>query len=1055
MPECFEINRLPMRTSFTHCPDSASARAAASHDGPSPWRLDLDGKWRFALYDAPEAAPTDFAGRDFDDSSWTTIDVPGNWTRQGFDRPHYTNIVMPFQLDPPRVPANNPTGIYRTGFTLPRRLRSKRIVLHVGGAESVLLVYVNGAFVGLSKDSRLPAEFDITPHLFAGRNGAGRNVIAMMVIRWSDASYLEDQDHWWMAGIHRGVHVYATGKAYLADVRIDANWLGGGRGLLAVTADVGGEIPGDSTVRLQLETLEGRRLGKVLSATVPTFRFHSPRAQMVSAVMFDGNTVRLGAEFGRIAPWHHERPTRYRVVLELLDGDGAVLCGTAQLIGFRRVEVRDRALLINGERVLIYGVNRHDHHAVRGKTVTAAEMREDLVLMKRFNFNAVRTCHYPNDSRLYDLADELGLYVVDEANLESHARQRSLCHDRGYRAAIEARFTRMVERDRNHPCIIAWSLGNEAGYGDVHEAMAAWSRSADPTRPVHYEGGFQVAWARFHGTELGRLHQAAGIDHDGTDIVCPMYPSIAELRAFDRRYRGDKPLIMCEYSHAMGNSNGSLKDYWDLIESSRGLQGGFIWDWVDQGLEAENERGETFWAYGGDFGDEPNDRNFCINGLVWPDRTPHPGIWEHHRLAAPLRAERLAGNRLRFINRSPFVDTAAYRARALWLVDGHIEVSRAIRMPRIAPGGKATVTAPRPATSLASGSELALRVVFELKRGNGWADAGHEVGWDEWLVERVKSRPSRPKGALEVVRGGISVRADDVGASEFDIDFERGELRGWRVGACDVLAAVPRLNLWRAPTDNDGIKLRDPTGGVLDAWLKWDLPNVHGQLVKARTTRLRGGAQAITRQLEHRLAGISTPIRQRERLVVLPDGSLLLEETVSIPKAAADLPRVGIALTLDGLFERIVYYGRGPDENYCDRAFGYPLGRYEGAIDDEYVPYIVPQEHGNHMDVRWCALQSPRIGLLFQAAEPAQFSVSRYTTQSLYAARHGVDLQRDEHVHLHLDHANRGLGTGACGPDTLPHYRIAPGRHRFAWWIRPYAMGEDPGVLARVGFPQS
>lgn len=1035
MPECFELNRLPMRTSFTHHPSAESARS-----GVSPWQRDVEPQWRFSLADSPDAAPRAFADQDFDDSRWDLVDVPGNWTMQGYDKPHYTNVIMPFALEPPHVPERNPTGLYRTWINVPAT--SRRTVLHVGGAESVLLVYVNGHFVGLSKDSRLPAEFDVTPHL-----ERGRNLIAAMVIRWSDASYLEDQDHWWMAGIHRGVHLYSTNDAYLADVRLDADWLGKGRGRMSVEVDVGGAIPADASVHVQLETANGRRLGKALAGTVPAFRFNSPRSQMVSAVMFDGSTVRLAAEYGRIAPWHHERPTRYRVVVELVASDGAVLGATAQWIGFRRVEVRDRALLINGERVLIYGVNRHDHHDTRGKTVTSDEMREDLVLMKRFNFNAVRTCHYPNDARFYDLADELGLYVIDEANIESHARQRSLCHNPSYRAAMASRFMRMVARDRNHPSIIAWSLGNEAGYGDVHEAMAAWSRASDPSRPVHYEGGFQVAWARFHDAALGRLHQRAGIDHNGTDIICPMYPSIAELREFDRRYRGNKPLIMCEYSHAMGNSNGSLADYWELIESSTVLQGGFIWDWVDQGLTKHAESGEPYWAFGGDFADEPNDRNFCINGLVWPDRTPHPGIWEHHRLAAPLRTERVTGNRFRFTNRSRFSDTSAYRVRALWLVDGAVLSTREVDVKPIAPGATRTLTVARPGLTLAAGSELALRLVYELKRAQGWADASHQVGFDEWVIERKRSRKARVRGEVGVI--GTEVVAAD---SRITFDSTTGEMMQWQVAGTHLLRDSPRLNLWRAPTDNDGIKLRRPSGGVLQTWLDWQLPSVRGEVLG--TTRTRGkGRFMVTRRIEHRLTGVTTPIRQRERWQVFADGSVLIEQTVTVPQAAGDLPRMGIALTLVDAFERVTYYGRGPDENYCDRARGYPLGRYDGAIDDEYVPYIVPQEHGNHTDVRWCAVESAQSGLLCQGIAASQFSVSRYAIDAVFRAAHGVELERSDRVHLHLDHANRGLGTGACGPDTLPCYQVGAGRHVFSWWIRPYALGEDPAVLARTGIP--
>ena len=550
-PECIALNRLPMRVPLTSYASADAARAGE----PSQWRMTLDGTWRFKLVDSPRAAPEDFTAREYDDSAWGDIRVPGTWVRQGHDHPHYTNVVMPFQCEPPATPERNPTGLYRRSFTLPAAWRDRRVVLHVGSADSVLLIYVNGAFVGLSKDSRLPAEFDLTSHV-----RRGDNVLAAMVIRWSDASYIEDQDQWWQPGLHRSVELYSTASAYIQDLRLTA---GLSDDLKAGRLTIEGEAAGISEtgwkLRYCVETLNGRALvRRALGGEVQVYRHHSHRAASVSSAIHTGAVVRESTDVRGITAWTHETAQLYRVVAELVAPDGAVIEAVSQRFGFRRIDVRDKSLLINGERVFIRGVNRHEFHPVHGKTFGVDDMREDLVLMKRFNFNAVRTAHYPNDHRFYDLCDELGLYVIDEANIETHARLRSLVHDPRYSASFMTRFQRMVARDRNHPCVIMWSLGNESGYGPVHDAMAAWARANDPSRPLHYEGSLFVAWGQFQGRAFEKsLAERCDLDVPASDVIAPMYPSIDELAHWAKAYRGQKPLIMCEYSHAMGNSTAA------------------------------------------------------------------------------------------------------------------------------------------------------------------------------------------------------------------------------------------------------------------------------------------------------------------------------------------------------------------------------------------------------------------------------------------------------------------------------------------------------------------
>jgi beta-galactosidase len=969
---------------------------------------------------------------------------------------------MPFAQAPPQVPALNPTGIYRRRFRLPPGWRQRKVILNVGGAESVLLVYLNGTFIGLSKDSRLPAEFDLTPHL-----KSRANVLAAMVIRWSDASFLEDQDHWWMAGIHRDVGLRAVGAVRIDNLRVTASLADDdARGTLRLLAEVGADEPiGDGWhVRFHVLTLTGKRLvRRELGGAVPWFRAAgSHSARQVSAVLFEGMRVDQAVEVARIKPWSHEDPHLYQVVCELVDPAGHVVEAVAQRFGFRRVEIRARQLLINGRAVLIRGVNRHDHDPVTGKVVSLSSMREDLVLMKRFNFNAVRTAHYPNDHRFYDLCDELGLYVVDEANIESHARQRSLVHDPRYRAAFMDRFTRMVERDGNHPCIIAWSLGNESGYGDVHDAMAAWVRAFDPSRALHYEGGIMLPWWRLEGrdgTDLLRGRDA--LDNPATDLICPMYPSLEALERFCDTYDGEKPLIMCEYSHAMGNSNGGLQDYWALIESRHGLQGGFIGDWMDQGLEETSASGETYYAFGGDYGDEPNDANFLINGLVWPDRTPHPGLWEHHRLGQPLRATLLAKRplRLRITSHRDFVDSSDIKVRMVSLVDGEVLGDQVLALPVLGPGEYCELSLPTPPVRLRSGQELGLRLVYELRRGNAHAAVDHQVGWDEWLLRRSVQRRmnSVQRRRKSVQRRGrsahndVTVSGKEVQGGDLIARFNRGgELERLMFDGRELLAEAPRLNLWRAPTDNDGVRLARRLGGVLPQWLQWGLPQVERRTVSVAVTTTQGRYR-VERVVEHHLRGVARPVRQREHVQVSGEGWLRFDEIIDVPPPVDDLPRLGLHLALAGELERLAFFARGPEENHTDRCHGYPLGRYASTVSGEYVPYVVPQEHGNHTATRWLALEDGHVGILMQPlAKPSEFSVSHFHASDLFQARHTADLVPRAETFVCLDHFNRGVGTGACGPDTRPEHTLGVGRHQFGWQVTPYRCEDiDPGMLAR------
>lgn len=1021
-PGVTAIGREPMHATLEPFPD----RAAALAGDASPLRVSLDGTWHFELVDAPAAAPADWQARDFDAAAWSRIEVPTSWTLQGFGTPAYTNVRMPFATEPPAVPAENPTGLYRRRFALPEEWDGRRVTLTVGSAESVVHVWVNGAPVGMGKDSRLPSEFEITPHLVPGEN-----VVALAVVQWSDASWLEDQDQWWLPGLHRSVMLTATGRTWIADLALQP-LLGARPGEATLDAElrVGFSAEPEPGWRVDFEVLDanGNLLASHAGTEIPVFRRGSPVLELIDGYLFPGHVARATLSLRKIAAWSHEMPVLYRAVATLRDPAGVVREVVTQRIGFRSVEVRGNQLLVNGQPVQIVGVNRHEWDERRGRAVTSDGMRQDVLLMKRHHVNAVRCSHYPNDERFYDLCDELGLYVIDEANIETHARFSSLCHDARYQTAMLERGVRMVLRDRNHPCIVLWSLGNESGYGPAHDAMAAWIRRADPSRPLHYEGAI-----------VKNLHAEAPC----TDIVCPMYASIDEIVAWSKtRKDRRRPLILCEYSHAMGNSNGSLSDYFDAFEKHHGLQGGFIWEWVDHGILCEEPDGRSYHAYGGDFGEVVHDANFCCDGIVGADRTPHPALEELKTLAQPVRARVLdaARGRVEIENRRWFTELRDLAARFEVAVDGRVVQRGALRLPKVAPRDRAIVHVPIRRPEVAAGERCVLTLRFRQRRATPWAPAGEEVAWaqgDLAFATRAKRKPVVASKA-----GPLSIETRDAAFEivgdgfALVVDRERAVIGGFAVGDQPILERGPVPTLWRAATDNDGLKqgwMRD-VQGVLREWLRLGLDRLERRALASAVRPQRDGGVHL--RLDAELVGTDPDVRVRHRqqIDVRPDGSLHFVDTIDVPRAWNDVPRVGVVLALPRAFSRLEWLGVGPHETYSDRRASGRKGRFTSSVIEQYVPYAMPQEHGHHVDTRWLTLATEqRTSVRIAAERPFGFSASRFRAEDLFAALHTVDLvARDETV-LHLDAAQRGLGTGSCGPDVLPRYRVGGGRYRFAW----------------------
>ena len=611
-PRFVERNKEPAHA--TLIPYSNEEEALAG--GDSPWVKSLNGDWKFKLVDRPENAPEGFSAPDFADEQWDTIPVPSNWQLQGYDKPIYTNIKYPFPADPPRVPEENPTGLYRLNFTLPEEWEGREIFIHFGGVDSAFYLWVNGTEVGYSQGSRLPAEFDITPYL-----QPGNNLLAVQVMRWSSGTYLEDQDMWWLSGIFRDVYLFATPKLHIRDFAVqtplDETYTDGTLQVRVKLRNYGETDHGPATVELKLYDADRK----------PVFQ-QSVAKSVEQVPRWQEEVLDIAEPVSQPRLWSAEDPYLYTLVLLLKDSQGKVIEAERVRVGFRQVDIKDGKILINGRPVLFKGVDRHEHDERRGKAITEETMIADIKLMKQFNFNAVRTSHYPNQPRWYELCDEYGLYVIDEADIECHGLVNhgpnykiEPANDPDWLTAIMDRGIRMVERDKNHPCIFMWSMGNEAGLGPNFEALAAWIHANEPTRPVHYEG---------------TTSDPSGKISSCVDLVSVMYPALERLRALAQDPEDDRPVLMCEYNHAMGNSNGNLKEYWDLIRSEERLIGGFIWDWVDQGLLKTSEDGQEYWGYGGDFGDEINDLNFCINGVISPDRTPIPVCGNAARYSNPF-----------------------------------------------------------------------------------------------------------------------------------------------------------------------------------------------------------------------------------------------------------------------------------------------------------------------------------------------------------------------------------------------------------------------------------
>ncbi|UNO44362.1 DUF4981 domain-containing protein [Streptomyces sp. MST-110588] len=1067
---------LPYYEDFS--PGSGCLPPRAWYARTSVRRLPLHGTWRFRLSARADAEDGSFARPDFDDSGWDELRVPGHWVLQGewnergegggeregseaggkhgqegsygrepgppghgFGSPAYTNTGYPFPVDPPRTPDENPTGDHRHVFDLPGEWPPGPAVLHFGGVESCARVWLNGRELGHFKGSRLPHEFEVG-HLLRPR----RNVLAVRVHQWSSGSYLEDQDQWWLPGIFRNVSLHQRPEGAVRDYFVHASYDHvTGQGTLRVDCEPAGRV---TVPELGLDLATGH------SATVP------------------------------VQAWTAETPRLY-------DGELATSGERVPLrIGFRSVRVEDGLLKVNGRRILIRGVNRHEFHPRHGRTLGPETIRRDLLLMKRHNINAVRTSHYPPHPAFLDLCDELGLWVLEECDLETHGFEQQGWRDNPvddprWTPALLDRARRMVERDKNHPSVIMWSLGNECGTGRGLSAMAAWIRDRDPSRPLHYEGDPSCADTDVY-SRMYAPH--AEVERIGRRTEAPLADPVADAR------RRALPFILCEYAHAMGNGPGGLSEYQRLFETYERCQGGFVWEWIDHGLLRRTAGGELFHAYGGDFGEELHDGNFVCDGLVFPDRTPSPGLTEYKKVIEPVRIEggSAAGNgtrrtgtattgtagngttktgvtktgtevepgTVRITNGQDFADLSPFAFRWSYEAEGEVLAEGTLAVPPLAPGRSAEVELPKPPAADGPGRETLWTVRAVLAEATAWADAGHEVAWGQFPAYVP---PSADSAAAALTGSAVPASAaPPTGPGPHSASPSRKPRQEPPATACPrrgegnvivlgpgtfdattgvlgyldgIQLAGPRLDVWRAPTDNDEGAPWQPETRCAPEWRRIGLHRMRHRVDAVEC----GPASLVVRS---RVAPAATDLALRTLYRWTADGPRLRLEVSVEPEGEwpCPLPRLGVRMGVCGSLGIAEWYGGGPGEAYPDTRAAARLGRWSMPVDALQTPYVRPQENGARCDVRWAELtRTDRSGLRVEG-DPAFFlTARRWTTEELDAARHTTDLVPGDRIWLHLDHAQHGIGSQSCGPGVLEPYRLRAAPARFSFVFRSVA----------------
>ncbi len=1024
-PDIYQIGRLDAHASKMSYP-SVEEALRLDH-AASPYYRSLNGVWKFAFAETPSQRIQDFYRTDYDCAEWADMPVPSHWQLQGYDYPQYTNVRYPWEasepeLKPPFAPTKyNPVGSYVREFTVPEDWQGRPIFISFQGVESAFYVWVNGELVGYSEDTFTPAEFDLTPYL-----SAGTNKLAVEVYRWCDASWLEDQDFWRLSGIFRDVYLYTTPPVHIADFFVKSD----------LDADY-------RDARLELDVKLGnyeyaRVDGLLLEAQLYDSQdqpvLDHPLAVGAKLQGEDEIALKLSTDIVNPLKWSAETPHLYKLVLSLKDASGQLIEAVSCRTGFRKFELKDGLMKINGKRIVFKGVNRHEFTADTGRAVGKDIMIRDILIMKAHNVNAVRTSHYPNQSYWYELCDEYGLYVIDEANLETHGSWSygsKVLEDRTvpgskpeWRDNVLDRCNSMFQRDKNHPSIVIWSLGNESFGGDNFLAMYDFLKQADPSRLVHYEGVFHY-----------RPSEAA------SDMESTMYIRPRDVEQYAKN-DPKKPYILCEYSHAMGNSCGGLHLYWEIIDKYEILQGAFIWDWVDQAIRTKTPDGVEYLAYGGDFGEKPHDGNFCGNGLVLADREVTPKLMEVKRCYQNVKFEAvdLSAGRIRVTNQFLFTNLDEYALRWEVSLNG-VLAGNGTLLASVSPGESGEFTVPLDSSWLQAADEAVLTVGFITKTDEPWAAAGHEVAWGQFILTPyryaagVDSSIPRAAGAglanLKVEQAGFDlVVSGSARAARFNC--ETGLLSSYQIDGAERLLEPVRPNFWRAVTDNDRGNKHPERCAV------WKEASVNRKLLSFQWS---DDGDSVTVQADYLLptAPFST---LGITYCIQADGAIEITERLVPGDGLPEIPEVGMLLVLDGSLDTISWYGRGPHDNYWDRKSGARLGLFHGLVRDQFTSYLRPQECGNKTDVRFASVAAAgngEAGIRFDAPAPFEINALPWTPAELEDHDHVYKLPQSNKTVVRVNYKQMGVGgDDSWGAPTHDEFTLPSNRaYAFTFTLRP------------------
>lgn len=1001
------INRMPARAHFLTFPDREKALLGSNRYTHA--FKNLNGVWKFMFLDAPEYSPEGFYESGFDTTSMDDITVPGNWQLQGYGKMHYSDLWYNFPINPPYVPTENPTGIYKRIFYVENSFAGKQIIIRFCGVDSAYHLWINGQEVGYSKGARNEAEFDITDLVRVGEE----NDITVRVYQWSDGTYLEDQDMWWESGIFRDVELIGVPKNGINDYKVEADLDDTYTdGLLSVNASLRSE----ESVQVTFELLDAQGVS-VLKETVAS----------------EGNKVAFKATVKEAKHWTAETPYLYKMLITV-EKDGEVIEVIPQNVGFRNIRLNGDTFLVNGVAIKFKGMNRHDYNPRNGRVVAKEEIEKDIILMKQFNVNAIRTCHYPDSYYLYDLCDQYGMYVIDETDLECHGFELTgnyswISDDSAWELAYVSRMVRMIERDKNYPCILMWSLGNESSSGCNFFKMTEVAHKMDSTRLVHYEGDFDMEYADVYSTMYTWLEN-------------PAKPFLMK----DIIENSKHPHLLCEYCHAMGNGPGNLKEYQDLFYAHDKLQGGFIWEWFDHGIESYTEDGEKYYRYGGDFGDDPSNKDFCIDGMLMPDRTPSPGLYEYKKVVEPVTTTEVDLERgiIRLLSRYDFADLNRFRMVYNIMEDDVMIFSGSMDLPSIPARTSKELTIPYDLSSIqpVPGAEYYVNISYQLKETTPYAPAGHELATAQFKLPVYREGiECIPEGTLKVTKNHTTLRAE---GANFHVDFDlvRGNIIRVVRDGMEIMSKGPRLTLWRAPISND-MEIIDQLKKVYFLHLEHEVVmDIHyeedGHFLKMTVKTINGTTNSAwhfdttyeyvvcpTGDVLIRVSGIPAGKLEDTGATMSANGSSANMAMGGKLGCAPDMfPRIGVTMHLDESMENVRYFGRGPRENYSDSKETGLMGVYENTVDGLFTNYVVPQANGNHMDCKWVSLTNDRgMGLVASTEDSFNFSASFYEEKDLDVAKHTCDLVKRDYVVFNIDYKQNALGSYSCGQWQLDKYR--------------------------------